>query len=382
MTTRPAPVPTHTASSVLDHACVIAGFAAAACVASLLGRLGLFVWPGPERSDVAGWPESYVVLLLASLVLWTAVSAYTGIYRAPSGIGRPGTFRRLWRTVAFWAAATTAALFFLKLHIVSRQFSVTFFAVAACLITVRALAEARLAKRWDGAAADRRAIVIGSPSERRMIAEALVQSGEFPPGGVQEVDPLDVEACASDPFPRGGGGRDRARRHAFVVTAGLDGTTAEVLVLGLLRHRWCVHMVPALMDTRLFRYSVDELGGTPAIRLEVGRLGPAEAALKRGLDVAGAAIGLVLLAPTLGLIAAAIRLTSPGPALFTQPRIGRDGVRFRMYKFRSMRIDAEEIFCEDPSALREIRCKQFQDSEGRRFPRDADRQVPASDQPR
>ena len=369
MATTPAPVPTHTASSVLDHACVVAGFAAAACVASLLGRLGLFVWPGPERSDVAGWPEPYVVLLLASLVLWTAVSAYTGIYRAPNGVGRPGTFRRLWRTIAYWAAATTAALFFFKLHVVSRQFSVTFYAVTSCLITVRALAEATLAKRWDGSNAERWAIVVGSPSERRTIVEALVQSREFPPGSVRELDPGDVEACAGDPVPRGGGARDGMRRHAFVVTAGLDGTTAEGLVLGLLRHRWCVHMVPALMDTRLFRYSVDELGGTPAIRLEVGRLGPAEAALKRGLDVAGAAVGLVLLAPILGLIAAAIRLTSPGPALFTQPRIGRDGARFRMYKFRSMRIDAEQILAGDPELYAKYVANNF------KIPKDDDFRV-------
>ena len=40
-----------TASSVVDHACVVAAFAAAACMASFLGRFGLFVWPRPERSD-------------------------------------------------------------------------------------------------------------------------------------------------------------------------------------------------------------------------------------------------------------------------------------------------------------------------------------------
>ena len=318
---------------------------------------------------MAGWPEPYVVLLLASLVLWTAVSAYTGIYRASNGVGRPATFGRLWRTIAFWVAATTAALFFLKLHIVSRQFSLTFYAVTACLITVRALAEAALTRRWDGSAAGRKAVVVGSPSQRRMIAEALVQSGEFPPGSIQGLEPADVEAFAGDPVARGDGGRDGMRRHAFVVTAGLDGKSVEELVLGLLRHRWCVHLVPALMDARLFRYSLDELGGTPAIRLEVGRLGPAEAALKRGLDVTGAAIGLVVLAPVLGLIAAAIRLTSPGPALFAQPRIGRDGARFRMYKFRSMRFDAEEILAGSPQLYAKYVANNF------KIPKDDDFRV-------
>jgi exopolysaccharide biosynthesis polyprenyl glycosylphosphotransferase len=57
----------------------------------------------------------------------------------------------------------------------------------------------------------------------------------------------------------------------------------------------------------------------------------------RALDLAVAAAGLVTLAPLLGLIALAIRLDSRGPVFFTQERAGRDGRRFRLYKFRTMR---------------------------------------------
>lgn len=62
---------------------------------------------------------------------------------------------------------------------------------------------------------------------------------------------------------------------------------------------------------------------------------------KRGLDVAIASAALVLLSPLLGLIALLIRITSPGPALFRQPRTGLGGRSFQMLKFRSMRLDAE-----------------------------------------
>jgi lipopolysaccharide/colanic/teichoic acid biosynthesis glycosyltransferase len=64
-------------------------------------------------------------------------------------------------------------------------------------------------------------------------------------------------------------------------------------------------------------------------------------AWKRSLDVAGALTGMVLLAPLLALIAAAIKLTSPGPVLFSQRRSGRGGVPFTIYKFRTMVIGAE-----------------------------------------
>jgi len=64
-------------------------------------------------------------------------------------------------------------------------------------------------------------------------------------------------------------------------------------------------------------------------------------ALKRALDIVGAGFGLIGLAPWLALIALAIRLDSKGPALLRQTRIGKDGVPFTVFKFRSMFNDAE-----------------------------------------
>jgi exopolysaccharide biosynthesis polyprenyl glycosylphosphotransferase len=65
--------------------------------------------------------------------------------------------------------------------------------------------------------------------------------------------------------------------------------------------------------------------------------------LKRGIDVIGAALGLLVLSPLLLAVAVAIKLTSRGPILFTQMRYGRGRRRFRMYKFRTMVQDAEAL---------------------------------------
>ncbi|MBV8901585.1 MAG: sugar transferase, partial [Verrucomicrobia bacterium] len=64
--------------------------------------------------------------------------------------------------------------------------------------------------------------------------------------------------------------------------------------------------------------------------------------VKRTVDFLGALAGLVALAPVLLATAMAIRLTSPGPAIFSQARCGKHGRPFRMYKFRSMYSDAEQ----------------------------------------
>jgi sugar transferase (PEP-CTERM system associated) len=66
-------------------------------------------------------------------------------------------------------------------------------------------------------------------------------------------------------------------------------------------------------------------------------------AAKRAIDVIAATIGLALTLPIMGMVALAIRLTSPGEVLFRQQRVGQNGRIFTLYKFRSMRSDAEAL---------------------------------------
>src|SRR5512142_1495156 len=70
-------------------------------------------------------------------------------------------------------------------------------------------------------------------------------------------------------------------------------------------------------------------------------LHPAGSKMKRALDVVGAAVGLVVLAPFLLLVAGVIWVESGGPVLFRQRRSGLNGAPFVIYKFRTMRADAE-----------------------------------------
>jgi sugar transferase (PEP-CTERM system associated) len=67
------------------------------------------------------------------------------------------------------------------------------------------------------------------------------------------------------------------------------------------------------------------------------------ALFKRLFDVVSAASGLVLAGPIMVIVAITVRLTSPGPVLYSQRRVGKDGRLFTIYKFRSMRADAEAL---------------------------------------
>ena len=65
--------------------------------------------------------------------------------------------------------------------------------------------------------------------------------------------------------------------------------------------------------------------------------------LKRGIDVIASLCGLILLSPILLVIMVLIKLESKGPVIFSQERVGRYGKKFKMYKFRSMVVNAEEL---------------------------------------
>jgi lipopolysaccharide/colanic/teichoic acid biosynthesis glycosyltransferase len=75
--------------------------------------------------------------------------------------------------------------------------------------------------------------------------------------------------------------------------------------------------------------------------LVLQRRSRAQSATKRVLDVLGSALLLVVFSPVLGLIAAAIKLGSPGPVLYRWPVVGKGGIPLRAFKFRTMTVDAD-----------------------------------------
>lgn len=83
-----------------------------------------------------------------------------------------------------------------------------------------------------------------------------------------------------------------------------------------------------------------------AVAAVVGRYTPLGELVKVLSDRVLAAIGLVVISPLLAVIAVAVRLDSPGPALFRQQRVGRGGRPFTFWKFRGMYVDARERFPE------------------------------------
>lgn len=100
-------------------------------------------------------------------------------------------------------------------------------------------------------------------------------------------------------------------------------------------------MAPALTDVAGPRIHTQPVAGLPLIHVSTPNLGSGQRFLKRIFDLVGSVLLLLVLSPVLLSVAALVRLDSPGPVLFKQDRVGACGQHFRMFKFRSMVVDAE-----------------------------------------
>ncbi len=102
-----------------------------------------------------------------------------------------------------------------------------------------------------------------------------------------------------------------------------------------------VSIVPRLFEVVGSSVEFDTVGGVTVLGMRRAGLSRSSRAIKRLMDLFGATIGLALLSPFFLAIAIAIKLDSRGPVFFRQSRVGRDGEKFEMFKFRSM-VDGAE----------------------------------------
>lgn len=108
------------------------------------------------------------------------------------------------------------------------------------------------------------------------------------------------------------------------------------------RGRVTVKVFPDIFQFVTSQATIDDLGGLPLLSVRDFALRGYLLIFKRMIDLAGSIIALIIVSPVMLFTAMAIKLESPGPVFFVQPRMSLDGRKFMMIKFRSMRSDAEK----------------------------------------
>ena len=87
---------------------------------------------------------------------------------------------------------------------------------------------------------------------------------------------------------------------------------------------------------------VQKIAGYSVISFALKTMDSRRLLVKRLIDIVGSIVGLILTAVLAPFVAVAIKLDSPGPVFFSQTRVGKNGRRFKIWKFRSMYLDAEK----------------------------------------
>jgi exopolysaccharide biosynthesis polyprenyl glycosylphosphotransferase len=123
----------------------------------------------------------------------------------------------------------------------------------------------------------------------------------------------------------------------------MDGLALRRLAWRLEKTHTELVVAPALMEVAGPRTTIRPAAGLPLLHVEHPQLAGARQLVKNVFDRVVAGLLLVLIAPLLLGLALAVRVSSPGPALFRQTRVGRDGRLFTIVKFRTMRQDAERM---------------------------------------
>ena len=292
-------------------------------------------------NDLPSWP-AYLGYLAASVAVWSALEArYSVVETLLAGGPVLRSIRSIVKTDLLAVALVSSAAFFWRGYSFSRWTVCLMWAFHIVFCSLGAMALRRWLRRADG----RRAIWV------------LAAGDSVPPDALEECVPEGAKICFSQCADAAAllrqleeGDVPAGSRELLVVlpASRVQEMSAVAAAAELLP-------IPAAIAVRDFVCSQMERAGSFA----VFGIGPPAGAsfdyvfLKRSLDVALSAAGLVALAPLFLLIAATTRLRSGAPMLIAQERIGRGGRRFRLYKFRSLPVAAlgrsESRWTEEPA---------------------------------
>jgi len=307
----------------------------------------LVVAPTPVDTVVPQWE---LVLFCASLPLWVILARLHGLYDRDEERTDHSSVDDFFGvlqvvTIGSW-------IFLVGTHVTglahpTLERIVVFWALAVGLVTLFRVIIRVIGRRQ--AAYVQNVLVVGSGNVARLLAEKMGKHRSYGLNIVGFVDhdagaltnggpPLELLGTTSEL-------RQIVHQHRIdrVVVAFSNDSHEDTLdvIRRLQDQRVQVDIVPRMFEVLGTSAQLHAIEGIPLVGLALPRLSSSSRFLKRSFDVVGATFGLVLLSPVFLAAALAIKLDSRGPVFFRQVRMGEDERTFRIFKFRTMVVDAE-----------------------------------------
>jgi Undecaprenyl-phosphate galactose phosphotransferase WbaP len=356
----PSPVLTMAALAAVDLAMVTL-----VCLASFFAKL----------SADPSLPVDAYLRLLPGLLLFPAAYAAAGLYPGIGLAAAEDLRRTTWATSAVFASLAAATFLLRGAETWSRQIFLV--AWAGSLFAVP-LARSAMRRGCSGAAWWGIPVVVLGAGRTGTLVIDLLRSRPWM--GLKPVAMLD-----DDPGKIGGAVRGltvtgpveaqlpglaaAGVRHGILAMPGLPAERLTPLLDRLGDHLRHVHIAPALPGSPELIAEAREFAGTLVLEVRQNLLQPSARLAKRLLDLAGAAVFILLFCWLLAGLALAVRLSSRGPVFYGQVRVGRDRRPFRAWKFRSMVADADAILAGYLAAHPELQAEWDRDRKLKNDPR-------------
>lgn len=285
------------------------------------------------------------------VLIWVVTFALTQVYDARYALRVGSEAQAITWAVALACLVLAGVLYFSFREVPRRLFF--YFMVGDLVLLIGLRVMLRVALRLAGQVEQRprRILLVGAGRLARQIAKSIRSSaadGLILIGCVDEEmqslhpdDPVGPLLGAIQDTPRLV--KSQAVDEVILALPLREHGVIEWLMVALQAEPVRVRVAPDYLDLAMSRATVENFQGVPLVGLRDPAINGFNRVIKRCFDLVIASVTLLLVWPVMTLVALAIKLDSPGPALFVQERIGENGRAFRMFKFRSMVVNAERL---------------------------------------
>jgi exopolysaccharide biosynthesis polyprenyl glycosylphosphotransferase len=291
--------------------------------------------------------EIYITSSLLVVLLWLFILETNGLYGVRRNAGRVDEFIGIFKSVTLGMLLAAAATFFYRQFFYSRLVFLYIWVTSILLLTVSRftiiqLERARHRKR-EGLV---RSAIVGSSGHGRDLFQAVNRQLGL---GILMVGHIGDNPSLAEQSGYLGPVQDLPRIieefDLGIIFLALNEDENRQLV-DIISSCTGLHvkfyLVPDALRLITSRLEVEQIDGIPLLKIKDTAITGWKAVFKRCVDIALSGVGLVVLSPLFLVIASAVAVSSGGPVLFRQERVGLDGRRFSLLKFRSMSVDAED----------------------------------------
>ena len=293
--------------------------------------------------------RGYMTLTVMAPAVWIGIFHLHRLY-LPQHLSAWEEFRRIVSSTAIGVVFLVMASYWTKAALSRIWLALGWVFALVLLLTLRRLWRWQIAQERTGGRLAYRTLIIGVNEEAAHLTAALGPEDGFRPIGcvwsdrwiarVHDLPVLGNLAHLADLVT------DSQAECLFVASSAVDSKGMSRVIQTARQANVEVRMSANLPEILSSRLTIQPYGDVMALSLNPVRLSRGQVALKRAFDLICAGIGLVVLSPVLLAMSLAVRSSSRGAVLFRQERVTKGGRVFKMYKFRTMRSNADQLLAE------------------------------------